>query len=400
MKATNSGKLNHHFMIRYLAFTCCCLLTLTCLAQGENLVKLRYWNGTTDGKGISHPVGLKVSATIVPLANSLEKMNEAMLSGDVPKFYFKKKFALFFVVQNVSSKDVAVYDWAFKAVCPVDNMGRKFDASSLVSLVTPYIPENIYLVLKPGEKKQFYSSETDFTWCLPKDNDDLLLDPKYFQALITCASIAGSATSAKPGQKPGGFQPPSTPPQKPGNDVDPQIGGMIREHNSLIQKNENEKAELIKARILKITNLVYPAQVKLIETKLLKPQVATTAEEPLSATEQETLTFDGRIMDAVGECIESTASLVSNDESTLLMISNLGGSGNFSVNDDFYAKECKDCLLVNLQDLTDSKIYIAVSGSINRTADQITIDVIVKEMSVYIEGVGPGFRVTGKILCE
>ena len=262
-------------MTRLLILSCLCFLNLSAFSQGENQIKLRYWNGTTDGKGISNPVGLEVSAVNVHISNALVPVDEAALSSQEPKFYLKKKFVLFFTVQNVGTNDVAIYDWAFKAVCPVDNMGRKFDATSMAQLVTPYIPGNIFIVLKPGEKKQFYSAETDFYWCLPQDKDDLLHDPKYFQGLITCASINGSAIAANSSQKQGGFQPPTTPPQKSENNLDPQLERIIREHNDLIQKNENEKAEMFKSRILRITNLAYPAQTKLVESKLMTPKEAT-----------------------------------------------------------------------------------------------------------------------------
>lgn len=281
--------------MRFLLLISFCLLSLRGFTQGENnLIKLRYWNGTTDGKGISHAVGLEVSATKVPIANPLVKVDEATLLGAAPKIYFKKKFMLLFTVQNVSGKDVAIYDWAFKAVCPVDNMGRKFDANSMVPLVTPYIPENIFIVLKPGEKKQFYSAETDFYWCLPQNKDDLLLDPEYFQALITCASISVSPTANKQGHKPGSFQPSAIPPQKPGNNLDSQVEGMIREYNALIQKSEDEAAEILKERLLKITNIVYPTQVKLVESRLTKRQVASNAMAPSSVTEKAKLSFNGR----------------------------------------------------------------------------------------------------------
>lgn len=384
--------------MRYLLLSCFCLLTLFGFTQEENLIKLRYWNGTTDGNGISHPIGLQVSATNVPIANALVRVDEATLMGAAPKFYFKKKFALFFTVQNISGNDVAIYDWAFKAICPVDLVGRKFDAKSMVSLVTPYIPNNIYIVLKPGEKKKFYSGETDFSRCLPQDKDDLLHDPKYFQGLITCASIKGSAAAAKPGQKPGGFQPPAIPPKKPGDDLDPQVDRLIREHNALVQKNENEGAEMLKARIVKITNIVYPAQINLVESKLMKPQEASNAAAPSSPMERATLSFNGRTMEGDGDCMEAAASLTSSDESTLLMLHNLGSSGSFSVNDNFYTNACTDCLGVQLQDITNSKTYIAVSGSVKRTTQVITIDVTMKELTS--EEGGSSYKVTGKIICE
>lgn len=277
-------------MLRLFMLSCLCFISLICFSQGENQIKLRYWNGTTDGNGVANTVGLQVSAVRVPVANALQRVDEATLS-DEPKFYLKKKFVLFFTIQNVSTQDVAIYDWAFKAVCPVDNMGRKFDANSMVPLVTPYIPASIYIVLKPGEKKQFYSAETDFFWCLPQDKEDLVNNPKYFQALITCGSIADSASSVNPSQKLGIFQPMNTMPPKPENDIDPQLERMIKEHNDLIQKNENDKAESLKSRILKITNAAYPLQVKLVESKLSKPQPVTIVAPP---TERGVLSSNGK----------------------------------------------------------------------------------------------------------
>jgi hypothetical protein len=383
-------------MIRLFMLFCFYFISLTCFSQGENQIKLRYWNGTTDGNGVTNPVGLQVSAVKVPIANALVRVDEATLS-DETKFYLKKKFVLFFTVQNVSTQDVAIYDWAFKAVCPVDNMGRKFDATSMVPLVTPYIPASIYIVLKPGEKKQFYSAETDFFWCLPQDKDDLVNDPKYFQALITCGSIAGSVASTNPSQKLGSFQPTNPMPPKPENDIDPQLERMIKEHNDLILKNENDKAESLKSRILKITNTAYPLQIKLVESKMSKPQPATIVAPP---AERGTLSFNGNNMVADGDCLEGTATLVSDDESAMLILNNLGNNGSFSVNANFYTNGCTDCLAIQFQDVTNSKIYIAVSGTVNRSAQGITINVTVKELMSVVEGGGSSYRVTGTIICE
>ena len=141
--------------MRYITLYAFFLFTLSCLAQGDDKIILRYWNGTTDGKGVTHPMGLKVTADNYFPANAIERVVEASLSGQPPNFYLKKKFQLFFKVENVGPNDVVIYDWAFSAICPVDNMGRSFDANSMVPVITPYIPGDIYLVLKPGEKKQF-----------------------------------------------------------------------------------------------------------------------------------------------------------------------------------------------------------------------------------------------------
>lgn len=387
-------------MTRYLLLSYFCLLSLSGFTQGDHLIKLRYWNGLTDGAKISHPIGLEVSATELFLTNQFVRVNEATLLGALPSFYLKRKFVLFFTVQNVSKKDIAIYDWAFKAVCPVDNMGRKFDATSMVQLTTPYIPGNIYIILKPGEQKQFYSAETDFSECIPQDKNDLAYSPKYFQALITCASIAGSPVASKIGQKPGSFQSSTSLPQKPRSDLDPQFDQIIKEHNELIRKNENESAELLKRQLLKITNIAYPTQVNLIESKLMKPLPSSSVGVSSVSKEKGTLSFNGRAIEADGDCMESTASLTSNDESSLLILNNLGSSGTFSVNANFYTNACMDCLAVQYQDITNARTYIAVDGTVNRTAQGITIDVTMKDMLSILEGGTSGYRVTGRIVCE
>ncbi len=386
-------------MIRHLMYICLCLLAIPTLAQ-DNLIKLRYWNGTTDGKGITSQMGLTVSANRVSLANALVKVDEATLSGAAPKFYFKKKFVLFFTVENTGSNDVAIYDWAFKAVCPVDNMGRKFDATSMVPLVTPYIPRDIYIILKPGEKKRFYSAETDFYWCLPNDKNDLLHDPQFFQALITCAAITGSPVAAKPGQQPGGFQPASNPPQNPEGDLDDQLAKLISEHNGLIQKKENDRAESLRKQILDITRIAYPQKLSQVESKLMKPAPVAEPSTPNTPSEKSLLSFNGQSMDAEGDCMDGVASLGSTDETNLLTITNLRGNGTFSVNANFYTNACTDCLAVQLVNTSNSKIYIAVSGTINKTAKGINVDVTMKEMTALVEGGGSSYRVTGRIVCD
>jgi hypothetical protein len=387
-------------MTRFFLLSSFCFLVFSGFCQRENLVLLRYWNGTTDGNGVTNPVGLNVSAVNVPIANALVREEEPTLSGQTPKFYFRKKFVLFFTVENVGKQDVAIYDWAFKAVCPVDNMGRKFDAASMIPLVTPYIPSSIFIVLKPGEKKQFYSGETDFYWCLPQDKNDIAYDPKYFQALITCGSIAGSENTANPNQKLGSFEPTSTTPPRADNSIDIQIQRLIKEHNDLIQQYKNEEAELLKNSILRVTNSAYPAQVNLVESQLNKPQQQAIVDTPIEETETGSLSFNGQAIDVEGECFGNTATLVSEDESSLLVFNNLGSGGSSSVNPNFYTNGCTDCLAIQFQDLNSSQIFIAVSGTVNRTANTITFDLTLKELMSVVEGGGSSYRVSGHIVCE
>lgn len=407
--------------MRYILLCVFCLFTLSGLGQGDDKIILRYWNGTTDGKGVTHPMGLKVTATNYPIVDAIERVNEASLSGQPQNFYLKKKFQLFFRVENTGPNDVAIYDWAFSAICPVDNMGRPFDANSMVPLITPYIPGDIYLVLKPGDKKMFFSGVTDFYWCLPGDKKDLLIDPKYFQARMTCAAIYGSGASntagskttpasgngiGSAGKKKGDFSPSFSPPQKAGSGLDPQFEKLIDEHNTYIDKNDNKAAEALKKRILEFAKILYPGQLPLIESKLLKPKVpakvpansGTLPPSPIAG--KSTLTFNSRAIEAEGECMGATATLIGTDESDLLVLNNLGDSGNFTVNSNFYTEACSDCLAVQFQDINNAKTYIAVSGTIKRTAKEITIDITMKDMVSLIEGGSGSYRVTGRIVCE
>lgn len=394
--------------MRYITLYAFFLFTLSCLAQGDDKIILRYWNGTTDGKGVTHPMGLKVTADNYFPANAIERVVEASLSGQPPNFYLKKKFQLFFKVENVGPNDVVIYDWAFSAICPVDNMGRSFDANSMVPVITPYIPGDIYLVLKPGEKKQFFSSVTDFYWCLPPTKTSLVNGPEYFQARMTCAAIYGSSSTSNLSKKPGVFNPPFSPPAKAGSGLDPEIEKLIDQHNDYIEKNNNKWAEALKARILEYVKILYPDKVKLVESKLLKPKVPVNEKpggtssdgSPSSFGPKSTLSFNGATTEADGECTEAIAMLISKDQSFVLILNNLENSSSYSVNSDFYIGRCTDCLAVQFQDINNGKTYVAISGSVQKTAQGITVDVNVKEMLSFIEEGGTTYRVKGKIVCE
>lgn len=384
-------------MKRFLILSCLSFICFSVVCQDENQIKVRYFNGSINGNGVYHTVGLQVSSSLVKHPNALEPIFEATLSGQEPKVHYKKKFVLFFTIQNISKHDVAIYHWAFKAVCPIDNMGRSFNASSMVPLVTPYIPSDIYIILKPGERKEFYSAETDFYWCLPQNKIDLLHNPEYFQALITCASLDSTSIEVNPNQKLGSFQPPSSTPEVIAGDLDPQLELIIRKHNNLIEKNENDKAELLKSHLLEITKLAYPAQVELVVSKLSFQQ-STSISNPV---ERSTLSFNENIREASSYCVqlERGATLTSLDSSAVLVLYNLAINGNFSVNADFYKGRCRDCLTVQFIDKTTSKTYIAVSGTVNRTGKRITVNVTVQE-DFEVEGDGASYKVTGNIICK
>jgi hypothetical protein len=266
-------------MKNILLSICYCFFGLQLFAQSEYQLKLRYWNGTTDGKGITDSVvSLKITSKIHPLKNAIVSVRDAKLTDYGESYYYKKKFVLFFTVQNVGDRDVAIYDWSFKAVCPMDNLGRIFDANSMIPLVTPYIPDDIYIVLKPGERKMFFSGETDFFWCLPKDQKSLMQNPKYFQGILACAVIADTSKNEKPEKNLGNFDTESISPSVSDNNLDAEIEKLIQSHNELIQSNKNEEAENVRKLVQEITSIAYPEHIQKVDDKILSPQTNPDAD--------------------------------------------------------------------------------------------------------------------------
>ena len=250
-----------------------CFLGFQLIAQSEYQIKLRYWNGTTDGNGITDSItGIRISAENYPIDNATERVRDAKLTDDGESYYYKKKFVLFFKVENVGKKNVAIYDWYYKAICPMDNMGRIFDATSFIPLITPIIPDDIYIVLKPGERKMFFSGKTDFFWCLPKDQKYLMESPRYFQGILSCAVLPDTSKNQMPTKKFSNFEPEMISPGKYENKLDAEIEKLIKSHNELIALNKNNEAADIKNLIQEITSIGFPDKTKMVDSMLLKPQ--------------------------------------------------------------------------------------------------------------------------------
>ena len=239
-------------------------------------IRTRYWNGQL-GYDITDTIGLRVAAKEIPLCNHLERVPKASLSGQPEQLVFKRRFVLYFIVENVSQNDIAIYDWAFRSVCPRDNMDRMWDAQSMVNLVTPYIPNDIYIVLKPGERKRFFSGITDFFWCLGKSDCNLLEAPQYFQAIMTCSSLGPGVQSPKP---PGKWDPPQNDPKNscvtssnPTGDpllgpLDPALDKAIRDYRQLVAQRRTKDAKLFEASILESTAIVYPHKWSEVRTRM------------------------------------------------------------------------------------------------------------------------------------
>ncbi|MCW3074254.1 MAG: hypothetical protein JWP69_1323 [Flaviaesturariibacter sp.] len=263
-------------MRKLFAILCLLLLIDQNRAVGQNytlpidVIALRYFNGEVGGGPQKHLLGLQVSASRA--ATSKRLITEASLSGQTPAYYEVYEFVWFITVENTGPYDVAVFDWAFKAICPEDNMGREWDATSSVNVITPYIPGDIYLVMKPGEKKRFFSGKTDFFWCLPRDKSSLDKRDRFFQALITCAALVPPLVSPPVGKKKQGkFNPPYTPPVQPAKPpLDPELVKLINEHNKAAANGNSAKADELKALLIELVQRSFPERGQEV-VKLLKP---------------------------------------------------------------------------------------------------------------------------------
>jgi len=124
-------------------------------------------------------------------------------------------------------------------------------------------------------------------------------------------------------------------------------------------------------------------------------------DKPEQEERKDQFSFNGRNYEASGDCPgEGTASLSTDDESFILLITNLPSGGNRSVNANFYTEGCTSCLSIQVTDLTSSKTYIATSGSLSRNGNTVTFNINVKAMMDMASGDGLSYKVTGKFVCE
>jgi hypothetical protein len=225
-------------------------------------INTRYWNVEL-GYKMTDTIGLSVAGQEIVLCNYLERMPKANLYGEPEILAFKRRFLLYFMVENVSQNDIAIYDWSFRAICPLDNMNREWNATSYIDLVIPYIPKDITLILKPGERKLFFSGINDFFWCLDSNsrNCNLLDPPKYFQAVINCSSLGpGISTSRLEKWKFVQDDPNKTcAGQPPANaSLDPTLVKAINQYLGFKQRNKKGDAGMFASSILEATCRVYP----------------------------------------------------------------------------------------------------------------------------------------------
>ncbi len=167
----------------FLVVSLLCVVQLNAQSYPFKTLKFNVPIGST----MPHSSGLEVKGV---LTNSrLETVRLATLEGAPERCRTTRLFTLFITVTNKGKDSILISDWHFQACCPENVHGQQWDEKSYIKLVTPYIPSDINILLKPNEKKSFYTSETDFYWCLSAHEEALKTRPCTFTALITCAQL-------------------------------------------------------------------------------------------------------------------------------------------------------------------------------------------------------------------
>lgn len=120
-----------------------------------------------------------------------------------------------------------------------------------------------------------------------------------------------------------------------------------------------------------------------------------------SAHSLDYITFNGTKTSASGSCLENAvAETTAEDESLIVMFLNAPNSGTTSVNSSFFTEGCSTCFAASVQDVNASLTYVAVSGSYTKNGNQVTFNLVVKELNAMIEGSGESISVSGMFMCE
>jgi len=190
------------------------------------------------GKPLQNTNGLTVGYTLGSWTKQITKL--ATLDGTPERQLEKGVFELIITVQNNGSNDIAIYDWRFNTICPKNVHGQEWQADSKApKLTTAIIPSNIFIVLKPGEKKTLLSAPSDFYWCLSPDPASLLEDPKFLIARIVCAVLN---------------------PTKTLSNFKPNIQKLIQDYWNLVNEGKTSEATLKRQEILNLGASEYPTR--------------------------------------------------------------------------------------------------------------------------------------------
>lgn len=167
-------------------FTICNLFSNSLIAQHDYFSTIKF-NVPIDGKAVKNSGGLEVKATLK--GTRKVSSQQATLYGQPNRFIDKYLFTLFITVINTGQNEIIISDWEFRAICPENLHGQQWQEHSFINLITPVIPNAINIILKPGEKKSFFTNETDFFWCSPMHQEALKTKPCGITALIICKQV-------------------------------------------------------------------------------------------------------------------------------------------------------------------------------------------------------------------
>jgi hypothetical protein len=144
-----------------------------------------------------------------------------------------------------------------------------------VKLITPYIPKNTNIVLKPGEKKGFNTSVTDFYWCLPKHEKALTTPPCGFTAIITCSQVGISTNNAPTSGFFGNNCP--TINYEETEPLDSELLALIEDFKKAQKSGNTVEANELKKNILEIAGHAYPNQIDKINALLIETPLKITS---------------------------------------------------------------------------------------------------------------------------
>ncbi len=206
--------------------------------QGQNSVIAPIDFNIERDKPLQNPNGLTVGMTLGSWKQ--ETTNLATLDGAPERKLEKGVFELIITIQNNGSNDIAIYDWSFSAICPKNVHGQEWQADSKApKLTTAIIPSNIFIVLKPGEKKTLLSAPSDFYWCLSPDPGTLLEKPKFLTARVVCAVLN---------------------PTKNLSNFNPNMQKLIQDYWNLLNEGKTTEATAKRQQILNLGASEYPTK--------------------------------------------------------------------------------------------------------------------------------------------
>lgn len=204
----------------------------------------------------------------IPIGNS--ETNSEGLTVSARQIYFKvdtmpgsgplrlkNVIAFEITIQNTGIQDIAVYEWAFAAICP----GSAGNSNTIVNLTTASIPEQIFIILKPADRRVLVTTRTDFFRQTDPRSPAVPIQPTHIRADMVCnLEIPDPAFQdiSLPGMEPAGEQ----------AVIDPLLMNLIQEYHDVLATGDLNRAEEKKQDIIEITNSLFRHHKWLVLQKL------------------------------------------------------------------------------------------------------------------------------------